>query len=272
MGMRNTRRTRLGLMAGLSLLACGLSSPGGTQAQTRASLEDVLSLASKHVEDFVDQFSAVKCTERVSQSKLGNNGRVVFQTESVFDYLAMLQAADGELTVNESRLQQSQTTPRGNASLLVSNGFSTLLMIFHPYYRSSFQFELLPEMTVDGKLRKRIAFHHISGAPSPSVLLLRGREFPLDLKGEAWIDAESGAIVRITAALEAPLEDLGLRSFNSEVHYAPIGFTGMSGAFWLPLTATIEVQTPRQHWRNVHQFIDYQRFSVDTQSSIGGPR
>lgn len=270
--MRNTRTIRAILWAGLGILAGALCTPCFAQAQARASLEDVLALASKQVEGFVEQFSAVKCTERVSQSKLGNKGRVVLTTESVFDYLALLQATDGELTVNESRLEQSKTAARGNTSLLVSNGFSTLLMVFHPYYRSSFQFELLPEITLDGKVRRRIAFHHISGAASPSVLLLRGREYPLDLAGEAWIDAETGAIVRITAGLEAPLEDLGLRVFRSEVHYAPISFTGMNGAYWLPTSAIIEVQTPRQHWRNVHQFTNYQRFSVDTQSTIGGTR
>jgi hypothetical protein len=224
------------------------------------------------VEGFVEQFSGVKCTERVSQSKLGNKGRVESKTDSVFDYLALLQAANGELTVNESRLEQSQTTPRGNSSLLVSNGFATLLMVFHPYYRTGFDFELLPEITVSGRVQQRVKFRHLPGAPSPTVLLLRGREYPLDLLGEAWIDAESGAVIRITAALEASMEDLGLQVFRSEVQYAPISFTGMKGALWLPTSATIEVRTPRQHWVNTHQFTNYQRFSVDAQAAIGGPR
>jgi hypothetical protein len=253
-----------------SILCCVASAP--CFAQARASVDDVLARAGKHVEGFVEQFSAVKCTERVSQSKLGYKGRVELKTESVFDYLALLQAADGDLSVNESRLEQSQTTPRGNASLLVSNGFATLLMVFHPYYRASFQFDLLPEMTVGGKTQQRVQFRHLPGASSPTVLLLRGREYPLDLVGEAWIDAESGAVTRITASLEAPMEDLGLRIFRSEVQYAPISFRGMQGAYWLPTTATVEVRTPRQHWVNTHQFTNYQRFSVDSQATVGGPR
>jgi len=34
------------------------------------------------------------------------------------------------------------------------------------------------------------------------------------------------------------------------------------------VTATIEVETTRQHWRNTHRFSDYKRFSVSTQESV----
>jgi hypothetical protein len=30
----------------------------------------------------------------------------------------------------------------------------------------------------------------------------------------------------------------------------------------MPVSATIDVETPRQHWRNVHRFTQYKRFSA----------
>lgn len=257
------------LCVGLAGAAVLLLSAAPCAAQASPSLDGVLARATKHVESFVDQFSAVKCTEKVTQAKLGKNARVELKTETVFDYLAFLQSADGDLTVNESRLEQARKADKQNASLLVTNGFSTLLMIFHPTYRGSFQFERLPDVTVDGKLRWVVGFRHMPGYSSPTVLLLRGREYPLDLTGEALIDPVSGAITRITSTLQNPMDDVGLRIFRSDVQYSPIPFSGMNGAYWLPTVATIDLQTTKQHWRNIHRFIDYQRFNVDTQSTIG---
>jgi hypothetical protein len=31
---------------------------------------------------------------------------------------------------------------------------------------------------------------------------------------------------------------------------------------WLPASATIDLETPRQHWRNIHHFTDYRKYRV----------
>jgi hypothetical protein len=43
-------------------------------------------------------------------------------------------------------------------------------------------------------------------------------------------------------------------------------------AHWLPETATIEAETPTQRWRNVHRFVNYKRFTVETKESVGNAR
>ena len=49
---------------------------------------------------------------------------------------------------------------------------------------------------------------------STAVLLLRGREYPLDLEGLAWFDPQSGALTKISAGLETSMEDVGLRELS----------------------------------------------------------
>jgi hypothetical protein len=100
------------------------------------------------------------------------------------------------------------------------------------------------------------------------ALVLRGREYPLDLAGTAWIDPSSGAIAKITAGLENGLPDLGLQELQSEVEFAPVSFRNVAEASWFPVVATIDVETPKQHWRNVHRFTDYKRFSVSTEEAV----
>jgi hypothetical protein len=90
----------------------------------------------------------------------------------------------------------------------------------------------------------------------------------LELKGTAWIDPATAAIVRIKAELQDDMSDIGLHAFNTEVEYAPVQFKGASRALWLPSTATIELETPKQRWRNIHHFRNYQQFSVSTDTRV----
>ena len=232
-------------------------------------LDDLLARAARHAELFVAQFSDVKCNERVQQVKFGKGGKIESTEESLFDYLLMLDASGGGIRLEESRLVSEEKSRGRKASLLVTNGFSTLLLIFHPAYQSSFVFDSLEEERLDGAPLLRVHFRHLPGTKSPAVLLVRGREFPLDLEGTAWLDAGSGAVVRMKAGLASSLEDIGLRTFGSEVDYAQVNFASEKNPYWLPRTAVIEVETPRQHWRNTHRFTDYKLFSVSATSSIG---
>ena len=97
---------------------------------------------------------------------------------------------------------------------------------------------------------------------------MRGREYPLELSGTAWIDPQSGSIARIVATIGNSMEDVGLKTMNSEVDFAPIPFHNMTKTYWFPAKAVVEVETPRQHWRNTHVFSDYKQFSVSTDEKV----
>jgi hypothetical protein len=112
-------------------------------------------------------------------------------------------------------------------------------------------------------------FEHIRGSDSPTALRLRGRDYPLDLSGIVWLDPETGAVVRIVALLSDSLDDIGLSSLNCDVQYAPLTLPETPGAYWLPESATIELRTPKQHWRNVHSYSNYRKYSVDVLVGAG---
>ena len=64
------------------------------------------------------------------------------------------------------------------------------------------------------------------------------------------------------------MEDVGLKTLRSEVDYAPVPFRDLKESYWFPASASVEVETSRQHWRNTHVFTDYQRFSVSTEEKV----
>jgi hypothetical protein len=232
-------------------------------------LVDLLHHAGDQTSAFLDQFSDVKCTERVRQEKLGKDNKVELKEESTYDYLAILTNAGGELKLSESRLPVHEAKrDRKNTSMLLSNGFATLFLVFHPYYAEAFKFSLAGEEVIDGRLFDKVGFRHIPGMKSPAALALRGREYPLELSGAAWIDPQTGAIARIEAGIEDTLEDVGLKSLHSEIDFAPVPFADSKRLYWFPTRAGVEVETPRQHWRNLHEFTEYKKFSVSTEEKV----
>jgi len=230
----------------------------------------VLERTGKQVSSFLDLISEMNCTERVLQEKLADNGKVLEKEESTFDYLIILSTSGGELNLVESRIapENAKQQKKLRAPLLISNGFSTLFLVFHPYYAASFQFTREGEESLNGRTLTRIHFQHIPGMRSPAALAVRAREYPLDLNGTAWIDAASGIIAKLTANVDTGMEDVGLRTLHSEVRFALVTFHDSPESFWLPAQATVEVETRHQHWRNTHRFSGYKRFSVNTKEQM----
>ena len=261
--MPNNRKVGLALLLILTL---------GSGPQARSQTQDLTALldrTGKQVEAFLDRVSDVKCTEQVTQEKLNGKGRAEYAEQGTYDYLVLLSGGSDELQLNESRLAAAQRAQARNVSLLVSNGFSMLFLIFHPYYRSSFRFEAVPEDLASQPQRFfRVRFSHVEGARTPAALAVRGREFPLDLAGTAWIDASTGMVARIEASLQRDMHDVGLRSLSVLCDYEPIPLPGWKQVYWFPVEVNVEVETLRQHWRNVHRFSHYKRFMVDTQESV----
>jgi hypothetical protein len=253
------------------LVVAGLTglSFGAVTSSDATNVNDVVDRTSAQVAGFLDQFSDVKCTELVEQEKLGKDGKVELKTESVYDYLAILTNPGGELSLNESRLPVRKAKPDAkNTPLLVTNGFATLFLVFHPYYAGSFTFTMLGDDIIDGRALNKIGFQHIRGTRSPAALALRGREYPLELSGTAWVDPQTGVIAKIDAGIDNTLEDVGLKTLQSEIVFAPVSFRGVKDIYWFPARASVEVETPRQHWRNTHRFTDYKKFSVSTEEQV----
>jgi hypothetical protein len=253
------------LFTGVVVLWAVSTEPAGAQEQ----LDVLLERTAKRVSSFLDLISEMNCTERVLQEKLADNGKVVEKEASTYDYLIILSTEGGDLNLAESRIApEDARQKKPHSPLLVSNGFSTLFLVFHPYYAAGFQFTREGEESLEGRTLTKIHFQHIPGTRSPAALAVRGREYPLDLNGSAWVDAATGVIAKLTANIDSGMEDVGLRKLHSEVRFAAVTFHDSPDSFWLPAQATVEVETRHQHWRNTHRFSDYKRFSVNTKEQI----
>src|SRR6267378_4793805 len=219
-------RRKISIRLPLILLAIAVLVGPHASAQSEP-FEKVLDRTSRRVSEFLDQFSNVKCTEQVTQTKFKADGKVEVEQQSTYDYLVILVNSGGDLSLNESRLpiKETKVNRRQPISMLLSNGFATLFLVFHPYYMNGFEFTDAGSEMLDGHPVRKIHFQHIPNTRSVAALALRGREYALELSGTAWVDPQQGDILRIEAGVASTLEDIGMKTLQSSERFAPVAFS-----------------------------------------------
>jgi hypothetical protein len=220
-------------------------------------------------QQFIQRLGSVRYAEHLAQRELKDNGKINYQQDAFFDSLMLVRKDGGRLVAEEAAQKERPSKGFETRPLLNTNGFSTLALIMHPYYEHSFEFSRLEDEMVSGRRLWLLRFVHVKGTDTPMALQLRGRNYPLDLSGMIWLDAETGAVARVVALLSEPLEDIGLSSLNCDVQYAPITLPSTAETYWLPESASIELRTPKRHWRNLHSYTNYRKYSVDVVVETG---
>lgn len=234
-----------------------------------ARANDTLLRSRKLIDKFFEQTSNVVCNEDVAQTLVGKNGKPMYREESVFEYQLQANSRSGSLRLVESRESRKSAFRDPTKSLLITNGFASMLLILHQNYEPSYIFSPVSEEVFDGRTLVKIHFKPVPGASSPAAIQLRNRNYPLPLTGDIWIDRESASVVKLISSLDSNLDDLGLHDLRSEIHYSIVQFHDPEEAYWMPASAVIDVETPKQHWRNVHRFTDYRRFRATIQVEFG---
>lgn len=234
-----------------------------------ARANDTLLRSRKLIDKFFEQTANVVCNEDVAQTVVGKNGKPAYREESVFEYQLQSNSRSGSLKLVESRETRKEAFRDASKTLLITNGFASMLLVLHQNFEPSYTFQPVGEEFIDGRDLVKIHFLPVAGASSPAAIQLRGRNYPLPLTGDVWIERETGSVVKLISTLETNLDDLGLHELRSEIHYAIVQFHDPEEAYWMPASAVIDVATPKQHWRNVHRFTSYKRFRATIQVDFG---
>lgn len=257
--MRVSHKESLWVLSGLLLVSAAAIS-----ASQSAPVPNPIDQAQRQVTAYLAKLADLHCTESVVQEKLTDKGHVEASEKAKYDYLIMMDGNGDDFQLNESRIESS-SAHRKPLPMLTTDGVATVLLVFHPYYRDSFSFEIGTDETTNGKPATPVHFKHIPGRRTPAALALRGRQYPLELEGTAWIDKQSGEVVKIDANLLHDMSDVGLRSMHVQVDYKPATLGKTTARMTLPAMAIVDVTTPRQHWRNTHVFDSYKTFSTEAE-------
>jgi len=257
------------LVAAVAVAGSNCAAQTPTDVVAASPAPDPLARAHKQVKEYFEQFSDLTCKESVTQLVLNSSGRTIYRENSAYDYQFETSDQNGDWKFTETREARNSAFRDPARSLLVTTGFASLLLVAHPMYETSYTFDSDGTESISGVAYQRIRFKPIAGASSPATLRLRGKNYPLPLSGSLWIDPQSGAVVKLEATVDSGLSDVGLAGMHSEVYFALHQFHDQKETEWVPESATIDVKTPHQHWRNLHRFTDYKKFNVNVHEEIG---
>lgn len=241
------------------LVILGANAPAVT-------LDQILDRTATAAEQEVELLSSVTCAETVSETKLNGKEKIESERKRTFDYFVLVDTSDGDISVNESRIEQGKSG-KESKPLLHSSGFALMMLVFHPLYQPSFQFTDEGPQAESGIEYRRIGFRYLPGKRSPTLLKAGEREYPLSWAGEALVEARTGRVRRVQAEVAAQLDEIGLKSLQVSVDYGVLP-KNPDSAPWVPLKAEIDLRTPHQHWHNVHSFDQFKKFGIDTKERI----
>ena len=98
------------------------------------------------------------------------------------------------------------------------------------------------------------------------------RSYPVDLKGRAWIVADSHQIIGLETDLIEAIPDVRLTAEHTAIHYGPVRFSSRGLDMWLPQKAEVYMELRGKRLHRRISFSNYLLFAVDDKQQIAAPK
>jgi tetratricopeptide (TPR) repeat protein len=226
--------------------------------------ERIMDSAGERVKELVSDVARFSATEDLLHEQLDELGNPITKETRKFDYVASIsEVRPGFLAVNEYRNERYGLYDLPDH--IVTSGFVTLALIFHPDMRDNFQMTCEGLGEWQGQAAWLIHFRQRDDKPSRIQNYVFGAEaYPVKLKGRAWITADKFQVVRIESELLSPVPQLSVE--HQIVEYGEIHFHKQNVDLWLPKSVDLYLQFNRHLYYRRHSFDHYMLFSVNSEA------
>jgi hypothetical protein len=147
---------------------------------------------------------------------------------------------------------------------MLTSGFTSAALKFHPFYRGDAQFRYLGHQKLEGKECYVVAFAQYPGkARIAGAFRVNGIPKPMYFQGLAWIDVGNYEIVRLRQDLLTPLPEVRLERQMTEIDFGAVRFKKFPEEFWLPQRVSVDVDWSGKRLRNEHRYSKFELFSVN---------
>ncbi|HEV3277816.1 MAG TPA: hypothetical protein VG860_13435 [Terriglobia bacterium] len=241
-----------------------------------AALDSVLLKVGRGVQAIFEGFPNTSVDEEIEMQRLHPDGKVADSLKQQFRYLLLSSLSRDSLVLNEFRTNNSGATVNPGAQdrdFMVTSGFASIPLIFHPTYQVGSSFRLLGRQQVAGHDALVIAF---AERPATAKMLedfvLKGQRAVVLTQGLAWVDADTFQVLRMHTDLLKPAPEVRLSSQVTDVSYGPVLFKSKNQTLWLPQDVAVTVSWNKRMYRNVHRYSNYQLFQVGTREKTKTPK
>jgi tetratricopeptide (TPR) repeat protein len=244
-------------------------------AGRRNELATVLRKAGASVRDFFNNFPDTVSTENVQQELFRNNAKIAVESKQTYQYLLITEPQQSDLGLEEYRTDTlgKRTGLNGlNRGLMLTSGFASASLIFHPLYQAGSDFRLLGTQEMGGRETAVVAFAQNPERARMSEAFHGGRDSALILvQGIAWIDASDGQILRLRTDLLKPDAKVRLARQTTQIEYSPVRFKQVSKEYWLPQKVQVTVDWKGREYRNTHTYSEFKLFNVKSEEHLKAP-
>jgi tetratricopeptide (TPR) repeat protein len=245
-------------------------------ATDQAPLDSILLAVGKNVQAYFRNFPNTVSLEEIHQEKLSHNGKVGGALHQKFHYLCQMPKEESEPGFTEYRASLSGEVgpPRGlDDGYMLTLGFASASLIFHPLYQSESTFKYLGRQKMNDRDTFVLAFAQRPEKARVYGVFKRGENsMPTFSQGLAWVDAEKYVILRLRTDLLRPLPEVRLDKETTEIDFAENHFKSITTGFWLPREVTVSVDWNGKKLRNTHEYSDFRVFNVGTTQRMGTPK
>lgn len=245
-------------------------------AKEQDQLSLILDGVGTKILGMITSFPNTTADEAIHQEKLSRKGAVRGTQDQRFRYLC-LAPSDAKIPgLVEYRADPSgyEAIPKGlGDGFMLTRGFASIPLIFHPAYRTESTFRYLGRQNVDGRPTYVVAFAQLPGKARLVGSFQTGGDSVTTLsQGLAWIDTTTYEIARMHTDLLAPLPELGLKRATSNVDFNEVRFSRLKESYWLPKEVTVTLDWKGKLLRNRYEYSGFKIFDVDATEKVGKPK
>jgi tetratricopeptide (TPR) repeat protein len=245
-------------------------------AKSQEDLKNILTAVGKEVTALFRDFKNSTSLETIRQEQLRHNGKVSGEIDEKFRYLCLMPDDPATPGFNEYRenVDPERGLPGGmGEGFMLTSGFVSAALIFHPEYQAGSQFRYLGRQIADGHQTHVIAFAQIPTKAKRYGYFISGeKSHPILEQGLAWIDTENYRVIRLRTNLLNPLPDIQVRKVTTQIDYQEVRLKQLVQSLWLPKDVTVTVDWRGKTLRNVHHYSDFKLFNVGTSQAIRSPK
>jgi len=235
-------------------------------------LQAVLDGASKRILELVHNVDRFTATEVLIHQAVDHSGHTGYPVTVRFNYLvSYTPSQDGYVNVDE--LRNGSLAREGFPDQIATIGTPSLVLIFHPQNIKNFDMQCEGLGHWHGEPAWQIRFEQREDRPNLTSAMIVGRvTYPVNLKGRAWILADSFQVARLESDLKRAIPKIRLNLDHQSIEYRPVRSPTEQSQLWLPASAEVYMNFLGRRFYRKHVFTDFKIFSVDSQYKLAGPK